>query len=183
MKQGLGSGTMDQEPSKLADVEFYSGYKPGLIGEITRLHAVYYYEHWGFHLNFETQVATELSNFCLKFNPDFDGLWSAYDAEGFVGSVAIDGALRNEAGARLRWFIVLPEFQGKGIGRSLFRMAMDSCYDKKFPRVFLWTFKGLEAARSLYESEGFRISEDHVSDGWGSKIIEQKFALDIKESV
>jgi hypothetical protein len=30
----------------------FSGYAPGVIGEITRCHAVYYNRHWGFDKTF-----------------------------------------------------------------------------------------------------------------------------------
>ena len=156
------------------------GYQPGLIGEITRLHAVYYYENWGFHINFETQVATELSQFCLRMTPETDGLWSATIDGKFTGSVAIDGSLRETQGARLRWFIVSPEFQGTGIGRVLLKEAIEFCHQKRLKKVFLWTFKGLEAARLLYQRAGFALVEEHVFSGWGSEITEQKFELNFE---
>lgn len=159
--------------------EILSGYRPGLIGEITRLHAVYYYENWGFHINFETQVATELSQFCLRLNPETDGLWSSKIDGKFTGSVAIDGSLRETEGARLRWFIVEPAFQGTGIGRVLLKQAIDFCGQKGLNKIFLWTFKGLEAARTLYERAGFILVEEHVFSGWGSEITEQKFELNL----
>ncbi len=161
-------------------IKIQTGYVPGLIGDITRLHALYYYENWGFHINFETQVATELSQFCLRLNPGTDGLWSSYIDGNFVGSVAIDGSLGESQGARLRWFIVTPEFQGTGIGRVLLKEAIDFCHEKGLPRVFLWTFKGLEAARLLYERVGFTVVEEHPFDGWGGDIIEQKFELNLE---
>lgn len=163
-----------------SSAELVSGYRPGLIGDITKLHATYYFEHWGFHINFETQVATELSEFCLRLNPDFDGLWSAHKDGNFLGSIAIDGSMQNTQGARLRWFIVRPDFQGTGLGKALFTTALGFCVEKRLPRVFLWTFKGLEAARHLYEKVGFVITEDHTFSGWGSDITEQKFEVDLE---
>lgn len=170
---------MKKETIPKVKTTIHTGYHPGLIGEITRLHSIYYYQNWGFHINFETQVATELSEFCLRLNPETDGLWSAYDEGRFIGSIAIDGSVKDTLGARLRWFIVLPDFQGTGIGKTLFRTATDFCSEKGHSTVFLWTFKGLEAARSIYEKAGFIMTETHTSFGWGSEIIEQKFVLNL----
>ncbi|MDD3473667.1 MAG: GNAT family N-acetyltransferase [Syntrophaceae bacterium] len=172
---------MKKQAFSKQDIVIQDGYSPGLIGEITQAHAVYYSENWGFDVNFEAQVATELSEFCLRLNRETDGLWASYSEGNFVGSVAIDGSLREVQGARLRWFIVSPTFQGTGIGKMLFRKALDFCYEKQFQSVFLWTFKGLEAARSIYEKAGFVIKQDHPSSGWGGDIIEQKFVIDFRK--
>jgi hypothetical protein len=44
------------------------GYYPGVVGKITEIHAVYYHEHWGFDVSFETQVGRELSIFVSEFD-------------------------------------------------------------------------------------------------------------------
>lgn len=176
-----GIAQMKNEPMSVNNIEVLAGYRPGLIGDITKLHAEYYFENWGFHINFETQVATELSQFCLRFDPASDGLWASYIDRRFVGSIAIDGSLRETEGFRLRWFIVPPEFQGTGIGATLLDKAVDFCSRHGFPRVFLWTFKGLDAARFLYERVGFVLTEEHSFSGWGAEIVEQKFTLDLNK--
>ena len=56
------------------------GYYPGVVGKITEIHAVYYNEHWGFDVSFETQVGRELSEFISNFDEDRDGFWSATPA-------------------------------------------------------------------------------------------------------
>ena len=96
----------------------FQGYTPGTIGRITEAHAVYYHDHWGFDTSFETQVARELSDFVSEFKSDRDGLWvTAVDGR-FAGSIAIDGKRAGEQGARLRWFIVVQDHQGRGIGTA-----------------------------------------------------------------
>ena len=95
-------------------------------------------------------------------------------------AIAIDGQFADTDGARLRWFIVAPEFQNAGLGKELISQAVEFCREKKFPKVFLWTFAGLDAARRLYERENFRLSEAHDVDQWGQNIKEQKFELILK---
>jgi GNAT superfamily N-acetyltransferase len=156
------------------------GYYPGVVGQITEIHAVYYSEHWGFDVSFETQVGRELSDFISRFEDDRDGFWVATKDGKFAGAVAIDGQMADTEGARLRWFIVSPELQNVGVGKKLISKAVEFCRKKKFPKVFLWTFEGLDAARRLYEREYFRLSETHEVEQWGQHIKEQKFELILK---
>ena len=164
----------------MKDLQF-SGYYPGVVGKITEIHAVFYNENWGFDASFETQVGSELSEFVSKFDGSRDGLWVATKDGIFAGSVAIDGQQAYTDGARLRWFIVAPEFQNAGIGRNLISQAVRFCRLKKFPKVYLWTFEGLDAARRLYEQENFILSETHDVDQWGRHIKEQKFELFLQD--
>ncbi len=153
------------------------GYYPGVVGKITELHAVYYHEYWGFDVSFETQVGRELSIFVNEFDEQRDGLWVATIDGRFAGAAAIDGRHAMTDGARLRWFIVDPAFQSAGLGNRLISRAVQFCKAKAFPKIFLWTFEGLDAARRLYERHDFRLCETHEVDQWGQRIKEQKFEL------
>jgi GNAT superfamily N-acetyltransferase len=155
----------------------YCGYYPGVVGKITEVHAVYYNEYWGFDVSFEIQVGSELSDFLMEFDETRDGLWVAKRNKMFAGSVAIDGRNSRTAGARLRWFIVVPVFQGLGIGKELIDRAVEFCMYKGYPKVYLWTFEGLDTARFLYEDHNFHLCEEHQVDQWGQHIREQKFVL------
>jgi GNAT superfamily N-acetyltransferase len=128
------------------------GYFAGAVGQITEAHAVYYHTHWGFDVSFEAQVARELSEFAAGFDPGRDG-------------------------ARLRWFIVPLKFLGAGIGRQLIQQAVGFCQDRGYPKIYLWTFEGLYAARRVYEKSGFHLCEEHDVAQWGQQIREQKFEL------
>ena len=155
----------------------FTGYVPGVVGKITELHGVYYYENWALDISFETQVGRELSEFLAEFQPGKDGLWVANVAGTFAGSVAIDGGDAAIQGARLRWFIVGPAFQGSGIGKTLLGKSIRFCREVGYTRVFLWTFEGLETARYLYESAGFRLCQEHEVRQWGQDIKEQRYDL------
>lgn len=155
----------------------WTQYYPGVIGKITELHAVYYYKNWNFDISFESQVAREVSEFFTNFNEKRDGFWAARLKSAFAGAVAIDGHEASTEGARLRWFIVEPEHQGLGIGKQLIKKAVAFCRIAGHPKVFLWTFQGLNPARKLYENEGFKLTQEHPVAQWGNHIVEQKFEL------
>jgi GNAT superfamily N-acetyltransferase len=156
-----------------------TGYYPGVVGKVTEIHATYYYENWGFDVSFETQVGRELSEFIRNFEENRDGFWVSTINGELAGAIAIDGSEADEEGARLRWFIVPPKFQGRGIGGTLIKRAIDFCKEASFRKIFLWTFEGLDEARSLYEQEGFQLSQEHDAYQWGQKIKEQKFQLEL----
>ena len=152
------------------------GYYPGVIGKIIETHAIYYSENWGFDVTFETQVGEELSQFIHAFKPYRDGFWIALKDKIFAGAIALDGKAAEPEGVRIRWFIVPQHFHGHGIGTLLLKKAVEYCKNKKeIKNIFLWTFKGLDQARMLYEREGFLLSEQHDVDQWGRVIKEQKF--------
>ena len=150
------------------------GYVPGCIGRVAQLHALYYSVTWSFGVAFEAKVAKELADFCLAYDPGRDGLWLAKDAQ-VEGSIAIDGSHAATAGAHLRWFITSDAVRGQGIGRQLLRAAVRFCDDRGYRSVSLWTFAGLDAARHLYESEGFRLVHQSLGDQWGTQVQEQRF--------
>ena len=156
-----------------------SGYVPGSLGRVTELHAIHYSEHWGFGLFFEAKVAAELSDFLQRFDPNIDGFWTASRDGQVEGSIAIDGAKTQAEGAHLRWFILSDALRGQGVGNRLMEKAIGFCRQKHYPRVFLWTFQGLNAARHLYEKHGFRLVEETEGEHWGKAVLEQRFVLDL----
>ncbi len=151
------------------------GYRPGALGRVTEMHGVYYARDWNFGLFFERKVAREMAEFMGRFDAERDGLWLAVDKSRVVGAVFIDGIEADTEGAHLRWYIVDDEYRGRGIGTILLRKAMDFCRQRGYPSVHLWTFAGLDAARHLYESQGFYLAEEKEDRTWGEPVTEQKF--------
>jgi len=163
----------DFEQSKIE----FTGYYPGAIGQVTENHAVYYHKHWGFDVTFEAQVGSELSEFLREFRQDRDYFQIASLGGRFAGAIAIDGRSSKSEGARLRWFVVAEGLQGRGIGKALINKAIEHCRKAGHRKVFLWTFKGLDPARHLYEDAGFSLAEEHQVDQWGTRLLEQKFEM------
>lgn len=156
-----------------------TGYRPGAIGRVAELHGTYYAENWDLGLYFEAKVASDLAAFMTRFDPAHDGAWFAVDGEQIVGAILIDGSNTLGEGARLRFFIVAPDYHGRGVGGRLMTEAMAFCKAKAFARVHLTTFGGLNAARHLYEKHGFKlISEKDGSHLTGNAALtEQVFEL------
>jgi DNA-binding MarR family transcriptional regulator/GNAT superfamily N-acetyltransferase len=158
-----------------AGVQIAEGYRPGCIGDIASLHGRFYAANWGFGSYFEKKVATELAQFAASLPAEGKALWLAVERDRVLASLAIDGHENESAGtAHLRWFIVDDALRGTGVGRQMMTNAMQFV-DAHYDETYLWTFKGLDAARHLYESFGFRLAEEFEGDQWGTKVTEQRF--------
>lgn len=154
-----------------------SGYRPGALAAILKLHMAYYSKHWKFGLPFETKVASELAHFLMRKNDIDDSFLSAYDSDGaLVGSITIDALHKDTEGAHLRWFIVSSSVSGSGVGRELLERALSHCDNKGYHETYLTTFQGLDAARALYDSVGFELVSESDGDQWQGGVVEQRFS-------
>lgn len=148
---------------------------PGGVGRIVALHGAWYARHWGFGLPFESKVAAEAGAFAHHLPHADSRLFLAVSGQDCVlGGLALDG--REAPAARIRWFI-LDEAARGGTGRRLLRAALDFARDRHFASVWLTTFAGLDAARRLYESQGFRLVEEAPENGWGVAVCGQRFEM------
>lgn len=150
------------------------GYRPGCIGDIASLHGRYYARHWGFGAYFEQKVAAGLAAFAGALPATGKALWLYVENGRTLASLAIDGDPHTRR-AHLRWFIVDDSLRGTGMGRQLMALAMQFV-DAHYDETYLDTFKGLDAARHLYESYGFRLTEEAAGTQWGTAVTEQRFS-------
>ncbi len=154
----------------------YSGYRPGALADVVGLHMDYYGQHWNFGLAFEIKVAGELSEFLHRYDPEQDLFLQALNKDGScVGSITLDCRGAAKHGVHLRWFIVDQMLAGRGIGKELLNRAIEHFQQSDFKRMYLTTFDGLNAARSLYESCGFKLIQEHDKDQWAGGVKEQLF--------
>lgn len=156
-------------------VEVLRGYQTGLIARITEMHAHYYARASGFGRQFEAVVAGGLAEFCARRDSPGNAIWAAVHGHKVVGSIAIDGEDLGEGVAHLRWFIMDDGLRGSGAGRKLLRAALDFVDAQGVAETHLWTFSGLNAARHLYETEGFVLEEERPGTQWGMEAMEQRF--------
>lgn len=149
------------------------GWRPGLLGRATELHARYYATAFGFGPRFEAVVAGGLAEFAPRLADPRNAIWAALNGEEIVGCIAINGEDLAPA-AHLRWFILDASARGGGTGRALLRAAL-VCDAQGFAETRLWTFAGLDAARRLYEGHDFRLAEERRGAQWGETVMEQLF--------
>jgi len=151
------------------------GYRPGAIASVIALHAAYYSRHWNFGLPFEAKVASELSEFLTRMDTGRDLFATVWAGGRLDGSITVDVSGGGEQGAHLRWFIVSDDARGTGLGKLLMGQAMEHCNLLGIDRIWLTTFAGLGAARSLYERHGFVLARESDVDQWSGGVREQLF--------
>ena len=152
-----------------------TGYLPEIIGRVAMMHARYYSRETGFGAVFEAKVAGGMAQFIPRLDHSCNQIWSVEDQGQILGSIAIDGEQLGENRGQLRWFIVDGALRGKGMGRQLMSKAVTFCDNQGFDETHLWTLKGLEAARALYEEQGFRLVDEYYGEQWGPRVLEQKY--------
>lgn len=175
-EEGMGRNIMQVFDGEqcMKKYDLISGYTAGVIGQVTSLQAQYYSENWAFEKHFEIKVATELSAFMSEYDEDSDCIFSLLVDGKIEGSISVDGAKNS---AHVRWFIVSDKLRGQGCGRYLMNQAINFCEEKGYCDIYLWTFKGLDSAKYLYEEFGFRLSEERVGDQWGTRVVEQRYEI------
>ena len=156
-------------------VAIKTGYNAGLIGQISSLHSQFYFDLVGFGAVFEAIVASGLSDFVQRLEKPCNEVWYVEENGQFLASLALDGEDLGDGIAHLRWFIVDESLRGKGVGRQLFSRAVAFADKAGFRETHLSTFKGLDAARHIYESHGFTLVEEKPDTNWGKEVIEQQF--------
>ncbi|MGH6611826.1 MAG: GNAT family N-acetyltransferase [Burkholderiaceae bacterium] len=147
-------------------------YIPGALAQSCALQTRYYARHHGFGAVFEAGRMADIGAFLDRYDASRDGVWLVVQHGCVLGSIVIDSAKR--PAAQLRWFIVDESLRGSGFGQRLMSAAMDFCRER-FTSVFLETFRGLDAARHLYEQHGFLLRTERRTTEWGPPVVAQKF--------
>ncbi|MCP4542253.1 MAG: GNAT family N-acetyltransferase [Chloroflexi bacterium] len=150
--------------------------RPGDIGYLIYLHGILYAQEYGFDATFEPYVAGPMAEFC-KSRTDRERLWIVEKDGQIVGSVAIVKFSKEQA--QFRWLLLHPDTRGHGMGKALVQEAVQFCRDCGYSSVFLWTVSALNAAAKLYQSAGFRLTEEKTHEIWGVTLTEQRYDLEL----
>ncbi|MBT5074427.1 MAG: GNAT family N-acetyltransferase [Kordiimonadaceae bacterium] len=157
------------------EIKIHEGSCDGLIDIISHLHGKIHGEIAGLGSNFEEMVKSGLEEFITRLAHGANNIWYCEQNNKIIASITIDGEALGNNIAHLRWFIVDNKGQSKGLGGRLMKKAMDFCDDQGFAEVHLWTYKGLDAAKSLYLRYGFKLAEEKLGSQYGKEVIEQKY--------
>lgn len=158
-----------------SSVNIESDYQPKILERVTTMHAEFYGKNYDFGLEFETKVASEMTEFLSRISRPSNEVWAAIQGNQIVGSISIDGEDIGNGVAHLRWFVMDDEARGTGAGRRLLEAALQFVDEYGFQETHLWTFKSLDAARRLYDQTGFQLVHEEAGTQWGTEVLEQKF--------
>jgi GNAT superfamily N-acetyltransferase len=140
------------------------------MGWVVQRHGEYYFEEHGWDERHEALAARLVSDFIFDFDPARDCCWIAERDGMRVGSVFVIRHGEREGVARLRMLFVEPDARGLGIGRRLVEACTAFARGAGYHTLTLWTIKGLDPARRLYEREGYRLVVEEPYDDLGSEL-------------
>lgn len=168
--------------SPAAATQLVRGYVPGVLGRSIDLHMRYYSKKSGFGKTFELDMTAALESLLRRIEDPINEAFVAVAAGLVVGTVFVEGSHQASPGsqkprkiARIRAFIVDSNYHGRGLGKALFQEAISFIDENDFDETQLWTFKGLDAAKALYESAGFKVEHEEVGTTWGAEVTEQRY--------
>jgi ribosomal protein S18 acetylase RimI-like enzyme len=167
------AGAMSDYSLLPAGISIRTDTRPADVDAIVHMHREIYAREYGFDDTFATYVRQPLSIFVQSHSPR-ERLWIAEVGLRIIGCVAI---VAGEAGrAQLRWYLIDPEFRGRGLGRQLLHDAVAFARACGYPAIYLWTVSQLTAAAHLYQSLGFQKVEAKPGH-WGVDVLEEKYEL------
>ena len=157
------------------DIQIRTELRPGDMGYITHLHGVLYHKEYGYGMAFETYVAQGFYEFYKNFNAKKDAVWICEHQNNIVGFLLLMHRASNTA--QLRYFFLLPEYRGMGLGKKLMDLFMKHLKEQNYSAAYLWTTHEQKEAASLYKKFGFELEEEKPSSAFGKELTEQKYVL------
>ena len=87
--------------------------------------------------------------------------WCLFYEQTLIGTVALRIIDNENKVVELKRMFVLPEYQGKGYGRTLLNHAITYAKEHKYNKICLDTRKQFSAAQHLYHSSGFQETDKY----------------------
>ncbi|HEX8139819.1 MAG TPA: GNAT family N-acetyltransferase [Pyrinomonadaceae bacterium] len=164
---------MESEVS-VKDIIIRTELRPGDIGYVTYLHGILYAREYGYGIEFESYVAAGLHEFYQNYDPRRSRVWVCEYGGRMIGFLLL---MDRGAAAQLRYFLILPEYRGIGLGKKLIELYMEFLRLCGYKSSYLWTTHELDTAASLYRRHGFKLVEEKESTAFGKPLVERKYEL------
>ncbi|NNF37103.1 MAG: GNAT family N-acetyltransferase [Gemmatimonadetes bacterium] len=153
----------------------FRDHRPGDMGWVVQRHGELYHDLCGWDATFEALVAEIAARFLRGFDPAFERSWIVEIGGRRAGCCFL--TRRDDETAQLRMLLVEPWARGRGLGRRLVAECVAQARRVGYRKMVLYTSKGLDSARRLYEAEGFRLVEETPRHQWGQDHVEQWWEL------
>lgn len=171
----VGQLIQDRCPTETGEVLLREP-RAGDFGWAVERHGVIYDAEFGWGPAFEGLVAELFGKFAQRHDPARERCWIAELDGHRVGCVFV--VARAPEVAQLRCLLVEPKARGHGVGGKLVTACVDFARDAGYSRMILWTNKGLDSARKIYESVGFKLVEEKAHREFGPELVGQNWEMD-----
>ena len=153
-------------------------HQPGDMGWVVHRHGALYWDEWRYNAEFEALVARIVADFLDHLDPARERCWIAERNGAMVGSVFL--VAKSRTVAKLRLLLVEPSARGLGLGRRLVTECIDFARKAGYRKITLWTQSELTAARAIYKSAGFTLTNSHAHDAFGRRgLVAETWDLDL----
>ena len=152
-------------------------HQSGDMGWVVQRQALLYTREYGWNEEFEALCAEIVAHFIRHFDPKKERCWIAEKEGENVGSVFLVKHPEREGVARLRLLFVEASARGMGIGRRLVQECTRFARQAGYDTITLWTNSVLDAARAIYEKEGYELVEEEAHHSFGHDLVGQNWEL------
>jgi ribosomal protein S18 acetylase RimI-like enzyme len=160
----------------LEDISIRTELQAGDIGYVTYLHGILYKIEYNYGINFEAYVARGLHEFYEQYDPTNNRVWIGEHNRKIVGFLLL---MNRGNAAQLRYFIIVPEYRGIGLGKKLMGLYMDFLRQCGYQSSYLLTTHELYTAAYLYKKYGFKLKEEKDSTSFGKALKENMYTLEL----
>ena len=154
-------------------------HRSGDMGWVVQRHGELYSQEYGWDEHFEALVAEIVARFIQNFDARREYCWIAERDGQNVGSVFLVRHPERSGVAQLRLLLVEPGARGLGIGRRLVQECTRFARQARYHTITLWTNSVLDAARHIYEQEGYRLVKEEAHHSFGHDLISQTWDLSL----